>query len=365
MANPYDQFDAKNPYDQFDVATPDAAPKVNKLQQAIADKKVGFGLADVAANLPPQALAAFNNLVEGLAYKGGAATTDLTGSPAAGGLVNAGINAVPMLAGGELAKPLTAAVANPLSRWLMQSALKPTLAMRQSGKAERAITTMLQRGDTVSAGGVENQQQRIGDLAGQVNQAIANSGARVSTSNVANYVPQAYPQFADGPLATPAIQALGDVQTAFLQHPNINGAADIPVQVAQDMKRGYQKAIGDKGYGELKTPSTEGEKQIARGLREQISQAIPAVAPLNAEEAAIINALKMNQRAVALDSNKNPLGMGSLISQPWMIPYWMWDRSPYGKSVIANALYSPYTQALPGVVGGALYDKVTQGSLYQ
>jgi hypothetical protein len=82
-----------------------------------------------------------------------------------------------------------------------------------------------------------------------------------------DYVPNAYRGSLTAPLATQAIEDLGKVQTAFLEHPNIMGASEIPIQMAQDMKQGYQRAIGDKGYDVLKTPTTEGEKQIARGLR--------------------------------------------------------------------------------------------------
>jgi hypothetical protein len=110
-----------------------------------------------------------------------------------------------------------------------------------------------------------------------VDQAVSKSGATVDTRAVADYVPQAFERYKNGPTAPQAIEDLGKVQTTFLEHPNVLGAREIPVQVAQDMKQGYQRAIGDRGYGELKTPTTEGEKQIARALREQVAEKVPAV----------------------------------------------------------------------------------------
>lgn len=163
----------------------------------------------------------------------------------------------------------------------------------------------------------------------------------------------------NGPQAETALQDLGRVQTDFLEHPNILGAREIPVQLAQDMKNGYQRAIGDRGYGELKTATTEGEKQIASGLRQEIGQAVPSVLDPLAREAALINALKLAERRVAVDANKNPIGLGALISQPLALPVWMWDRSPLAKSLTARLLYSGQNTfpalAGQGITGAALY----------
>lgn len=344
------------------------APTLNSFQYALQNKTVGYGLADVAAQAPVQALNAFNRMVEGAGYNAGAAVTDATKSPGFGTAVNTAIQAIPMVAGGEVLKPLSAAVGNPMARWLMQSSLKPTLPMRQSGKAADAVQTMLDQGYNVTKGGVEAMEQKISDLSDKVKQAVANSGATIDTRSIADYVPNAFERFRMGPQSQQAVEDLGNVQSNFLNHPEVGGANQIPVQLAQDLKTGYQRSIGDKGYGELRSPSTEGEKQIARGLREKISEAVPSTAADNALQKKLIDAKKIASRAVELDSNKNPLGFGALLTQPWMIPVWMWDRSPWLKSYTARALASPIAQSLPGSVAGALYDVGNlgnQGSLYQ
>lgn len=306
-----------------------------------------------------------------LAYDLGGKLTDLAASagarfplpPQASAALGASVNAIPealqMALGGNVG-----ATANPvaqgISRWLMRSALKPS-STANAAKTEVAVETMLKEGANPTAGGVDKLKNTLGSLGKQVDQSIANSGATVDTRAVADAVPNALERFKNGPQAVQAIEDLGNVQKTFLEHPNVGGAREIPVQVAQDMKQGYQRAIGDKGYGELRTPSTEGEKQVARNLREQIAAKVPGVVEPLKREADIITALKMAERRAAVDANKNPIGLGIL--NPAYLPIWLWDRSTLGKALTARALYSGNVPALGGATLGALYG--TQGALYQ
>jgi hypothetical protein len=302
------------------------------------------------------------------AYAMGGAITDMTGLPSLGAAASVIPDAIQMAFGGAVGKT-AAPLLESAGKFFMSSAMKPTLDQVKRGRAAPAIKTMLDEGFNPTAGGVEVMKSTLNDLGSQVRDSISKSGAMIDTRTIADYVPQAYPRFQNGPLAVPAIEDLGKVQANFLDHPNILGAREIPVQLAQDMKTGYQKAIGDKGYDALKTPGTEGEKQIARGLREQIAAAVPAVSSPLARESNIINALKIAERRVAVDANKNPVGLGWL-GQPWMIPFWMWDRSALAKSLTARALYSG-KEAIPGTIGtaagalhGVMQDRDGMGALY-
>ena len=278
------------------------------------------------------------------------------GFPGVGAAVNAIPDALQMMFGANVGPAVAGPAMESTARVLMRSAMKPTLEEVKKGRAAPAVETMLREGFNPTAGGVEKMKSTLSDLGQQVQGQIANSGAMIPTGKVADYVQSAYPRFANGPLANSAIEDLGNVQRQFIDHPNILGSREIPVQLAQDMKQGYQRAIGDKGYDVLKTPTTEGEKQIARGLRESIAEAVPGVVEPLSKEADIIRALKIAERRVAVDSNKNPIGLG-WIGQPWMIPFWMWDRSALGKALTARALYSG-SESIPmlgGAGAGALY----------
>lgn len=292
---------------------------------------------------------------------------------AAGYGANLATQIIPTVFGGEAAKAASPAI-QATARSLMRSALKPGAASGVRGEA--AVGTMLNEGANVSAGGVEKLKGTLGRLGGEVEKDIAGSGAMVPTRAVADYVPQAYPRFENGPAARSAVEDLGKVQENFLQHPKVAGATEIPVQVAHDLKRGYQRAIGDRGYGELKTPTTEGEKQIARGLRELEGEAVPSIVEKLKREREIINALKYAERRVAVEGNKNPIGLGALLSQPWMAPIWMWDRSSLAKSITARALNQgsqriPQTLAQLMAAAASGYnntpalDPYTGGSLYR
>ena len=104
------------------------------------------------------------------------------------------------------------------------------------------------------------------------------------------------------------------------------------------MKQGTYKAIGGKNYGELKGAETEAQKALARGLKEEISSAVPNVAALNKREGNLLNALSVAERRALMDANKNPLGLGVL--NPATLALWLWDRSGWAKAMTARMLYS-------------------------
>lgn len=294
------------------------------------------------------------------AYDMGGKVTDLTGSPALGTAVRMLPDIAQMILSGNVSAAVGKPVLQATARSLMHSAVKPGgTTASQIAKGKAAVQTALENpGFNPSSGGVETVKKFISDKADDVAQSIANSGATVDARAVADYVPDVLKRFANRPNAVQAVEDLGNVQKQFIEHPMVEGARDIPVQVAQELKRGYQAAVGEKGYGELKTAATEGEKAIARGLRELIAEKVPSVAEPLKQEAAAINASKYLSRRAAIEANKNPIGLGALVSQPWMLPIWLWDRSALGKAVVARALYQNATAlpALLGIGGGALYD---------
>jgi hypothetical protein len=293
----------------------------------------------------------------------GSRVGEATGSPAFGSALGTTLgflpDAIQMATGGEIAKTAGAPMLDAAGKFLMSSALKPGLGAFRKNMAEPGVKTMLDEGMNVTSGGLEKMRGTIGDLAQQVRDSISNSGSMIDVHRVADYAANAYNKFRGGPLANQAIGDIGKAQGELLAIPEIAGAREIPVQLAQESKSSYYRALTDKAYGELGTPTTEAEKQIARGYKELIGQAVPAVTGPLSRESALINALTMAERQVANDARKNPLGLGSLITQPWMVPFWMWDRSPLAKSLTARMLYSGQ-ETLPaltgqGLAGAALY----------
>lgn len=277
-----------------------------------------------------------SELMDKVAYDAGGKVTDLTGSPELGFAANVATQAIPTALGGLSGKALSPTLQS-MGKTFMQSALKPSKLEHISGKGKRAVQTMLDEGVNVSPGGVEKMRGGIDDLKTQVENAISGSNATVSRNAVASRVLPVVDKYSDSPTPNLSVKPIEAVYDDFMTHP-----ASFPVQKAQVIKQTGGKELGDAAYGAGLKPAAERDarKALVRGLKEEIEKAVPAVGPLNAKEAELINALKITQNRVAMDANKNPLGLGALMTQPWMLPIWMWDRSPLAKSMTARGLYS-------------------------
>jgi hypothetical protein len=300
-------------------------------------------------------------LLDRAAYEGGGRVTDAAAkvgmSPkvaaGAGYAANVGLQTLPMLLGGEVAKGASLAFQAEGKR-MMQSALKPTLETLRTGKAGKAIDTMLEEGINVTPGGVDKLQDKISGLNQQIKQLIQNSPATVDKSKVANTLQDALTKFEKQVTPQSDVAAIQKAWDEFLNHPLLVGKQDIPVNLAQELKQGTYRSLGDKSYGELKGADIEAQKTLARGLKEEIAKAVPQVQPLNAEESKLLNALNVAERRVLMDANKNPAGLGWLTTNPAKFVGFMADRSPLFKSLIARMLYSgseqiPATAARVGI----------------
>lgn len=353
MSNPYEKYvAADNPYMKYAAPPQQVAPEpqmptpasaasdaASSFLQAIPGGPIGMMAA--GANAGMQQLGKISDY---LGYKAGGAVTDLAAphmSPEAAGALGYGTNlaiqAVPTLLGGEAAKVFSPSLQSG-ARSLMQSALKPTMEMLNKDKGRRAAETMLKEGVSVTEGGVRKMQGLADEISAKVDDIIKNSTGAVDKNAVANYLRDVISKFKNRPNAQQAEKIVEDAWTQFLEHPMVAASKGptIPVQTAQDLKRGYQASVSDKGYGQLKDVGTEAEKALARGLRENISAAEPAVAGLNARDAELINAINVAKRRVLMDANKNPIGLGWL--NPLALPLWLWDRSPLAKSLTARML---------------------------
>ena len=267
-------------------------------------------------------------------------------APVAAGLgvaANVGINSIPMLLGGEGAK-----VAAPAMRggaeWLMQSALKPNRAELLNGKAAKAIDTMLEEGVNVSKGGVATLKGSIDELEAQLKDVLRSSPAAMVDKA---YVASTLQQLKDRLLVRdPANwEKNGDsIRKAWMQfkeNPMISGSSKVPVELANEMKRGVYAGIGDKRFG---TPAGVDaleilkDKAIGRGLKEGVESVVPEVAPINAKMGELINAAKMAERRSMMENNNNLIGLGALSHSPMNLAIWLADRYGAGKSVAARMM---------------------------
>jgi hypothetical protein len=301
------------------------------------------GLAAAAGNLALRtgAGAVAGGTQVGLVDPGSAGTGVAIGGALPGALKVVGA------AGGALADK-----SEEFAKWLMQSALKPTLAQRSSGQADTAVQTLLDYGINPTKAGVNKLQGLISDLNDKVSGAISASDATVSKTKVLNALKGTLEKFSNQVSPTADTDAIAGAGADFMNHPSLPAGDAIPVQQAQDLKTGTYNVLRGK-YGEQGSASTEAQKALARGLKDEISTAVPEVGPWNAEESRLLSTLDVTERRVLLDANKNPLGLASLAHNPAGMLAFMADRSAAFKSLAARAINSavqnaPQLNALAG-----------------
>lgn len=235
---------------------------------------------------------------------------------------------------------------------LMNSALKPTLAQKQSGDAAIAVQTLLDNGINPTSGGVNKLRGMIGDLNDQIANKIGNSTATINKQDVINSLSAVKNKFTNQVDPLPDLNTIQNVADRFNVHPALSGN-DIPVQTAQDLKQGTYKVLASK-YGQIGTADTEAQKGLARGLKEGIANAVPDVANLNAQESKLITTLGVTERRALMDLNKNPMGLSLLAHNPISWAAFMADKSALFKSLAARMINPSESSSVTSNITNAL-----------
>lgn len=233
---------------------------------------------------------------------------------------------------GEIAAERLHAAANRL----MQSAIKPTIKQLRTGDADIAVRTLLDRGINPTRGGVEKLRALIEGTDDQISSAIAGSNAMIDKGNVVNALGQTRTQFGNQVSPAADLSAIQGVEEGFLAHPNFPlPQTQIPVQAAQDLKRGTYQVLSKK-YGQMGSAEVEAQKALARGLKDEIATAVPEVSALNAEQSRLLTTLNVAERRALMEMNKNPMGLAALAHDPKTWALFMADKSALFKSLAAR-----------------------------
>lgn len=325
-----------------------AKPALNVLQ-----RRMGLGhKGDTAAKIA--------DTVGSAGYELGGAATDLAAKvlpPEGAALVGTAANLAPDVAATALSGGLGAAAKAPAAaRAIMQSALKPIQSQIASGKFERARDTLLKEGIPATRAGVEKMRGLIDGLDQQVSEIVKASKGTLTTDAVMERLLPVYERYLTQPSGMSEVGPAVKVAQEMRAHPLVGD--EMSVQAAQAMKEGGYRKLGDKGYGLGLQPEAERDalKAVNRGLKEEIERVHPEVAPLNARESELINAMKITARRTGMEANKNMAGLGWLVhggpTSPW---YWAWlaERSPAVKSALAQGLYTGNLGRNLGAMTGA------------
>ena len=287
-------------------------------------------------------------------------------APVAAGLgtaANVGMEGAGMLAGGAIGAGAGMAARPAMQgtgRALMKSAIKPTWGDQRSGKAARAIETMLEDGYSPTIGGVDKIKTRVAALKGEADNLIAGSTGTVDKYAVADRLRPLYRDVEKSPLPNSGINTVTNAETEFLSHPSLLGTSSMPVQLAQEMKSRAYKEMGDSAYGMGLKPAAERDalKALARGFKEEIEGVVPQVAPINAKTTELLNAQKVAERRALMQGNNNPASLGvslaTMTNNP-MLALSMWaNSSSAAKAALARMLYTGGKAApAAGAVTGA------------
>lgn len=350
-------------------ATAKEEPSIyNKLGSAAVKGFATGGPIMALMNVSGEALSNANDAIAKGAYKAGMGVTDIgskVGLPpeAAAGLgfaTNVGLQAIPALAGGAYAGAKVAPQLEAKAANLMQSALKPTLGSLKSGEAATAIQTMLDEGLNVTPGGVMKLKQKIYGLNNEIKDAIVNSPASINKNTVYGPIKETLDKFSKQVNPNGDIAAIKGAWEEFINHPLIKGD-EIPVQLAQELKQGTYRVLAKK-YGQVGAAETEAQKSIARGLKDQIAEAVPGVSALNAQESKLIETLHVAERRVLMDANKNPMGLATLAHNPTTWALFMADRSPLFKSLAARMVNAGSERVPQAIASGGLAGVISTGN---
>lgn len=263
-------------------------------------------------------------------------------------------NVAGFVAGSNLGKPAMEMA----SRRVMQSALKPTSKAIANGKAAQAITTMLDEGVNATPGGAVKLRFQIGKLKEQLAKAIDDApGAIVQKHHVYRELSKTLDDVTKQGNPDSSIEAVKKAWAQFQNHPLIQGdmrnvmTDTIPVRLADELKRGTQRAVKDS-YGRLTTTPADdlAQKAIASGLRQGVEEAVPATAGINAKLSQYINALHQIEPKAAVQANKDLGGLVPLAHSPEAAMMMLADRNPWMKSLIARVLHEG-RQTIPGTAG--------------
>jgi hypothetical protein len=226
----------------------------------------------------------------------------------------------------------------------MTSAVKPDLADFESGDAQKAIQTMLEQSvnptmhRTIWGRGLDTVQKKINDLNNEVKLMVANANGNVSKQDVLNaldsYAAEKGKQLApDADLA--AIKTVRDQIVANKQMPTNY----VPAQIAQELKQGTYKAVGERAYGQETAASKEAQKVGAKALKEGIERVVPNVAPLNKQESELLNMLNVVERKAYAQLKNNPGGLATIAPNDLQAIATMADRSAPFKALVGRLLY--------------------------
>lgn len=191
---------------------------------------------------------------------------------------------------------------------LYQSALKPTWSMSKKEGSD-LIGTGLREGVPVSSDGLQMVRDKIADLQKSISAGIdsrSKLGATVDTSKVLSRLDDLEDFYRKTAAPEKAVKTLQDLRLQFEQY----HGQKLPLDTAQQIKINTYQDLKNS-YGEMASAKVEGLKQVARGLKEEISSVFPEVAGMNEQQSKLLGLDDVLYRSLWRIDNHQIMGIGS------------------------------------------------------
>ncbi len=234
--------------------------------------------------------------------KGAIADTAALATNIAGPKITEAVAPVVSRAVGSAAKATGEATA----QRLMKSAIKPGPAdVPEWRDIPMVLNTALKNEIPVTEAGANKLQALVADYAQKTKAAVdarALAGYTVDPGAVASRLDQINTASA---LPEKEVASVNKAKAAFLAR---KGGQPIPFDVAQEEKQGSYRKVGST-YGERSAIENESEKNLARGLMEEIHNQAPEVAQLDAKTSEFLSLQPALERAVRRAGNSDVIDL--------------------------------------------------------
>lgn len=252
------------------------------------------------------------------------------------------------------------------AKWLMKTAVKPSVTL-PGKKVSQAMGTMLDEGIYPTMSGMQKATKIAGSLDDMVDDIITKSPAQVNVARVGSRLREPFEAAKTQVNPKADMAAVRSTWDEFVNSPLVKGKTEIPVKTAHEIKKGTYASLGKKSFNEVGTASTEAQKALARGAREEVAAAVPEVKPLLSRQADLMNVKEVALPRALIESNKNPLGLTALrLDHPASAAAFWADRFAALKAFLAmqmNAIGRPGLLAPAGITADMALDEQTRKGL--
>lgn len=193
---------------------------------------------------------------------------------------------------------------------LYASALKPTQALLK--KAPDVVKTGLEERIRVSKGGLQKVGTIIEDIGEEIGRVIdqgAATGKTIAREKLLPYLDEMKEYFSNVVGGEQMIKEVDELGKRFVSELK----KEIPIEEAQKLKQATQNFV-KKFYNREAPIKFEVQKQVARGLKEEIAKEVPEIATLNARDKALIELEQGLERAIARLGNRELIGLSDAMA---------------------------------------------------